>query len=227
MKIATRRNAPSTKLRVLLAEEHSLAREGLRCLIKSLPDMEVIGEVDNSKNVVKMIREKHPDLLLLTPYIPGQKGAEITRKARETDPLLRILILTSLEQAAYFKMHLKAGASGYVLNIAGSAELMRAISSVAAGSTYIDPLLAGTIFGQNGTRGRQKDLLENGLLTEREQEVLSLAARGYGNKEISGLLLLSIKTIETYKARSMERLGLTNRVELICFARHAGWLDCF
>lgn len=220
-----REKSASEKLKVLVAEHQSVVREGLRSLIASSSDLEVIGEADNGQSVEKMIREKHPDLLILNPSMPGKTGLELTKQSRDTDPLLKILILTNQEQIGYLRMLLKAGASGYILRNAGLEELMRAIRSVAAGSTYIDPILAGNFFGHNGSRVNCEEHLDKELLSKREQEVLSLCARGYSNKEISALLLLSGKTIETYKARSMEKLGLNNRVDLMQFARQAGWLD--
>ena len=215
---------PEKPLRVVLADDHAVVREGLRLLLAAQPDMEVVGLAGDGESACRVARELAPDVLVMDLSMPVLGGAEAAERVRRESPGVRVLALTVHEERAYLTKLLRAGASGYVLKRAAAADLVRAIRTVASGGTYIDPAVAEVLvdgFLGGGTT-------EDGpppALSEREEEVLVRMARGYSNKEIAAQLEISVKTVETYKARLMEKLGLRSRVDIVRYASRRGWLD--
>jgi DNA-binding NarL/FixJ family response regulator len=212
------------KIRILLADDHAIVREGLKALINSQPDMEVIGEVVDGAQALRLADELDPDVAVVDVSMPEMGGAQVTERLRAARPDRKILILTIHEDKSYLRALLAAGAAGYVLKRAAAAELVQAIRAVAGGGTYIDPSLAGGVVEdfvhpEPATEGTPLDL------SERESEVLRLIAQGYSNKEIASRLKLSVKTVETYKSRSMEKLGARSRVDIVRYAARRGWLE--
>ena len=212
-------------LRVVLADDHPIVREGLRLLVNSEADMEVVGEAHDGEDACRLAAELNPDVLVIDLSMPVVDGAEATERVRRTCPAVRVLALTVHEERPYVAQLFRAGASGFVLKRTAASELVRAVRVVAAGGTYIDPSIAtaavqtylDTSPGHEGT-GRK-------ALTEREQRVLARVAAGFSNKEIAAALGLSIKTVETYKSRAAEKLGLRTRVDIVRHAFRQGWLD--
>lgn len=217
------RPAPDV-LRIVLADDHPIVRDGLRRLINQQPDMRVVGEADDGDTACRTTRLLAPDVLVMDLSMPGLGGHDATARVRHESPEVKILVLTVYEGRQYLTQLLRAGASGYVLKRAAPGELIRAIRSVAAGGTYLDPSLASTVV--EGYLDAEKAASRDGedLLSDREREVLVSIARGFSNKEIAGNLGLSVKTIETYKARVAEKLGLRSRVEVVRYAARRGWL---
>ena len=213
----------NTKIRVLLADDHAIVREGLKALVNSQPDMEVVGEAPDGLVAVSLTAELDPDVAVVDVSMPGLGGADVTRRLRQADPGRKVLVLTVHEDKGYLRLLLDAGAAGYVLKRAAAAELVQAIRAVAAGGTYLDPALAASVV-DDFVRPAERDE-PAAELSERETAVVRLIALGYSNKEIAAQLKLSVKTVETYKTRSMEKLHIRSRVDIVRYAARRGWLE--
>lgn len=211
------------KLRVLLADDHAVVREGLKALISSQPDMEVVGEAVDGFGAVTLAHACTPDVIVIDVSMPGLSGGEATARITRELPATRVLALSVHDEAGYVRRLLEAGAVGYVLKRLAADELIAAVRSVAAGGVYLDPLVAGSVVA--GTVGKASvGAAERPSLSERETDVLRMIAQGYSNKEIATALSISVKTVETYKARAMEKLSLDSRVAIVRFAAEQGWL---
>jgi DNA-binding NarL/FixJ family response regulator len=211
---------------VVLADDHVIVREGIKTLVNAQPDMEVVGEAGSGGEVWRRVDELRPDIVIMDVSMPGENGVEATARIKTSWPDIKVLALTMHEDKAYLRGLLEAGAAGYVLKRSAADELIRAIRAVATGGTYLDPALAAAVV--DSFVGRKATVLRGDLagaaLSDRETEVLHLIARGYANKEIAARLGVSVKTVETYKARSMEKLGLDGRADIVRYALAQGWL---
>lgn len=212
-------------LRIVLADDHAVVREGLKSLINGQPDMSVVGEASDGEAACRVTVALIPDVLVMDLSMPLLGGAEATARVRRECPSVKVLALTVHEERVYLTQLLRAGASGYVLKRAVAAELVRAVRTVASGGTYIDPAMAGSLV--EGYLDGQDIATQpaHGPLSDREREVLMRIARGFSNKEIAAELELSVKTVETYKARVAEKLGLRSRVAIVRYAAEQGWLN--
>jgi DNA-binding NarL/FixJ family response regulator len=211
------------KLRILLADDHQIVREGLRSLIDSQPDMRVVGEAANGEEVLPKARELKPDVVVMDLCMPKLNGLQATERLQAACPEIKVVALTANEDESYLCQLCKAGAVGYVLKRSAGEELVAAINTVAQGGVHFEPSLAGKALARQlgGGRGDQGAA----ELSEREKEVLISLAWGYSNKEIAGQLTLSVKTVETYKVRIGEKLGLRSRTEMVQYALRRGWLN--
>jgi len=212
------------KLRVLLADDHMIVREGLKTLINGQPDMQVVGEAVNGREALKCAIELSPDLVVMDISMPEMNGVEATERLRKECPQIKIIALTIYEDISYLRQLLKAGASGYVIKRAVVEELVHAVRICAAGGSYIEPTLAGQVVSTYINRGSGLGGPSQGELSDRETQVLRLVAFGYSNKEIGAKLGISVKTVETYKVRLMGKLNLRSRVEMVRFALRQGLL---
>ena len=212
------------KLRILLADDHAIVREGLKSLINGHPDMEVVGEAADGRAVCAKANELHPDVIVMDVSMPDVNGVQATRDVRRQRPDVRVLALTVHEERSFLRDLMEAGASGYVLKRSAAEDLVHALRVVARGDMYLDPSVTAAVLGRLARTRPQRDSSDADL-SERETEVLQLIAQGHSNKEIAGRLKISIKTVETYKARSMEKLGLTGRADIVRFALQKGWLQ--
>lgn len=211
-----------SKLRIFLADDHAMVREGLKRLIESEPDLKVEGEAADGVEAVSGALRTKPDVVVLDVSMPRMNGAEATRQLHAARPEMKILALTVHEDRSYLHELLEAGASGYVLKRAAGDELIRAIRAVAAGGTYVDQRIVGNLItALVHPPNHHEAPIEK--LSDRELTVLRLIASGYTNKEIAAQLEVSVKTIETYKSRSMEKLGLRSRVDIVRVANEHGW----
>ena len=212
------------KIRDLLADDHAVVRAGLKALVDGQPDLEVVAEAGDGPTALRLAAAAKPDVAVLDFAMPGLDGAETAERLRQVSPGTRSLALTVHEDRSYLKQVLQAGASGYVLKRSAAEELIHASRAVAAGGVYLDPALAGRV-----VEGYVGEAAAGGTaaveLSDREAEVLRLIAQGFANKEIAARLGVSIKTVETYKARSMQKLGLNSRVDIIRYALGRGWLQ--
>lgn len=211
------------KLRVLLVDDHAVVREGLKRLIENEPDMDVVGEADDGRSAVARAKELRPDIAVMDVSLGAVGGAQATREVRQHCPNTKVLALTVHEDKSYVRDLLDAGASGYVLKRAAGDELIGAIRAVAGSGIYVDPRVAGKLLSSLAQAGRPTHEPRVDL-SEREAEVIRLIAQGFTNKEISAQLGISVKTVETYKARTMEKLGLRSRVDIVRVAMQRGWL---
>ena len=211
-------------VRVYLADDHAVVREGLRALITAQPDMTVVGEAGDGRTACEQVPGLRPDVVVMDVSMPGLTGSQATERLRAECPAVKVLALTVHEDKGYLRQLLTAGAAGYVLKRAAAEELVRAIRVVAAGGVYLDPSLAGKVVGGFVRRPDGGGAPDGGELSDRETEVVRLTAAGYGAKEIAAQLGLSVKTVETYKARALAKLGIEGRAAVVRYAAQRGWL---
>ena len=212
-------------MRVLLADDHPVVRGGLRGLIDAQSDMEVVGEACDGQDAVRFAIDLRPDVVVMDVSMPGFSGAEATERIRDECPHVRVLALTAHEDRGYLQLLLKAGAAGYALKRVAAEELVRAVRSVAAGKTYIDPAVAGQLIAGTTRRAGSDQVGTQAELSNREREVLRFTAQGYAVKHIAARLNVGIRTVETYKTRAMEKLGLKTRADIVRYAQQSGWLS--
>jgi DNA-binding NarL/FixJ family response regulator len=206
-------------VRIVLADDHAVVRAGMRSMLEATPGIEIVGEASNGEEAVTLARQLLPDVVVMDLSMPVLDGAEATARLTRELPDVRVLVLTSYEDRGHMTRVLDAGAAGYVLKRAATDELVRAIRAVAEGGTYVDPGLAGSIL-----RSKRTATAAATALSEREEAVLRAIAWGQSNKEIATRLGISTKTVETYKARITDKLGLRTRTEMVRFALGRGWL---
>ena len=214
----------SAKTRIVLADDHPIVLSGLRNLIQSEEDFDLVGEASDGIAASRVIRKARPDVAVIDISMPGLNGIVLTRRLVDEMPLMRVLVLTLHEDRAFVTQAMQAGARGYVLKRSAAECLVQAIRAVAIGGLYVDPAIADRMFAGQKHADRQKSSGFGLDLTEREAEVLKLVALGFTNKEIARQLDVGVKSIETYKARGAAKLGLKTRVELVRYASAQGWL---
>ena len=209
------------RIRILIADDHAVLRTGLRMLIGSQRDLDVVGEASDGDEAVRKAAALRPDVALLDISMPGSGGIKAIERIREAAPATRVVVLTMHDMQAYLRAALAAGASGYVVKRAADSALLAAIRDVHRGRTVLDPALAASVV-QSGLRRRGGTTSPATPLSQREREVLELVAQGYTNQQIADHLGLSVKTVETYRARLVEKLGLQSRAELVRYALDSG-----
>lgn len=215
-----------SKTRIVLADDHPIVLDGLRNLIRAEAEFELVGEAASGLAALKLISEQRPDIAVLDISMPELNGIVLSRRLAAELPALRVLILTLHEDRAYLNQALEAGVRGYVLKRSAVENLVQAIRTVTLGGIYVDPAISGRALG--GKRLSGNAALHRGAtpaLTERESAVLKMAALGFTNKEIASRLDIGVKSVETYKARGSEKLGLKTRAELVRYASAQGWLE--
>ena len=216
------------KIRILIADDHAVLRAGLRMLIDSQEDLEVIGEAADGAEAVEQAGVLQPDLVLMDITMPGGGGIPAIPAVLKACPKTRVLVLTMHDDATYLRATMEAGATGYLVKSAADTELLTAIRTVAAGRTFVDlPGFAqaapdALTTGQRAEPAGPRD--QPSPLSEREREVLALVAQGHTNHEVADRLRISIKTVETYRARLMEKLDLHSRADLVRYALEQGLL---
>jgi DNA-binding NarL/FixJ family response regulator len=213
------------KLRILLADDHKIVREGLRLLINSQPDMQVVGEAADGLEALKQARDLQPDVVVMDLSMPLLNGLQATERLKAEHPGIKVVALTAHEDEGYLRQLCKVGAAGYVLKRSAGDELVKAIGAVAKDGVYFEAALAGKALARQMTGAPVKNEARAAELSEREKKVLNMLAWGYSNKEIASQLSLSVKTIETYKRRIGEKLGLRSRTEMVLYALRQGWLN--
>lgn len=209
---------------VLLADDHGVVRAGLKALLDAQPDMTVVGEAEDGMTAIRLVQELKPTVLVTDLSMPGG-GMEAIREVNSLHLTTRVLVLTVHAEERYLLPVLEAGGSGYVRKASAHTDLLTAIRTVAHGEVFLDPAATKTLLrGYLGrvTSGDEIDLVE--VLSDREREVVKLTAEGYTAQQASEILSLSPKTVETYRHRAMQKLGLTNRAELVRYALRAGLL---
>ena len=207
------------KIRVLIVDDHTLVRDGIRALLSLVSDVEVVDEAENGKEALEKVRELQPDVVLMDLSMPIMGGLEATRRIRKEFPRTRVLALTQYDDSEYVIPVIEAGACGYVTKMAAFAELASAIQAANKGESFLSPSAAAALVEdcqlKTGANG-EKDSYQQ--LTDREREVLKLLAEGHTVREIADMLVVSPKTVEWYKTSLMNKLNIHNKTDLIKFA---------
>jgi len=215
-------------IRVLIADDHTLVRQGIRMLIEAQSDLQVVGEASNGNEAVTLAHELAPDLVVMDIAMPDMDGLDATRAIKRDQPDVKILVVTMHEGEDYFFKILAAGASGYVLKRAASSDLITAVRAVARGEVFLYPAVAKKLVADYLNRVQSDDQGERATLdglTTREREVLLLVAEGLSNREISERLNVSLSTVQTHYAHIAEKLNLHNRTELVKYAIRHGLIQ--
>jgi len=212
------------KLRIFLADDHMVVREGLKAMINAQPDMHVIGEAGDGQTAWQQAQECQPDVVIMDITMPNVNGVQATAQLKRACPNIKVLALSVHDDTSYLRQLLAAGATGYILKHTAAEDLIQAIRMVAAGGVYLDPALASHVVAGYVRVPSKAGELFGAELSEREAEVVQRIAHGHSNKEIANQLNLSVKTVETYRARAMEKLGLESRAALVRYALERGWL---
>jgi DNA-binding NarL/FixJ family response regulator len=209
-------------LRVVLADDHAMVRQGIRQFLEEEPDIAVVAEAADGQEALRLVGQHHPDVAILDVQMPGMTGVEVTREIRSRFPEIRILVLTAYDDDPYVFALLRAGADGYILKSAQAEDLVRALRSVASGQTALSPEIARKVVQQvaapAGAAGQAEPL------TDREIEVLRLTARGMTNKEIGRQLDISARTVQGHLANIYGKLGVYSRTEAVTEALRRGWI---
>jgi DNA-binding NarL/FixJ family response regulator len=214
------------KIRILLADDHAVLRAGLRMMLGSQTDMEVVGEAADGEEALQRIREALPDIAIIDITMPGLGGLQVVRRIKDDFPDTKVVMLTVHDDEAYLFKALRVGAAGYVPKKAADTELLTAIRAVHKGEVFVHfsmtKLLVGDLF--HGGKAAEASKNAGQRLSGREREVLRLIAMGYTNQQVADRLYLSVKTVETYKARLVEKLELKGRADLVRYALEEGIL---
>jgi len=212
------------KTRVLLAEDHTIVRKGLRSLLDKETGIKVVEEAEDGREAILKAEELHPDVVVMDIAMPGLNGLEATRQIKKRFPDIKIIILTMHANEEYILQSLKAGASGYLVKKAVPVELISAINAVHKGNSFLSPSISRTVIDEYVRRSKEISEGEEGFeqLTVREREVLQLIAEGRKTREIAELLYISIKTVETHRAHIMNKLDIHSTAELTRYAIRKG-----
>jgi len=212
------------RLRILLADDHGVLRAGLKALLNAQLDLEVVAEAETADQAVELAHRLKPELAIVDVRMPGG-GLEALQQMKAALPTLKVLVLSQYDDPAYLHQALAAGASGYALKHAAGQELLHAIRTVARGEVYLHPTLARIIVEESWGPRAPAESFHVQSLSERETQVLRLITLGYTTKEIAEELSISIRTVETYKQRFIDKLGLQGRVALVRYALEHGLLN--
>jgi DNA-binding NarL/FixJ family response regulator len=211
------------KIKVLIVDDHTLVRDGIRALLALVADVKVVGEAANGKEALEKVKKLAPDVVLMDLAMPIMSGLESTRRIRKRFPGTKVLALTQYEDREYIVPTIEAGARGFVSKTAAFAELASAIQAVYQGGSFLSPIAAAAVVEECqqkvATEG-ETDSYQN--LTDREREMLKLVAEGYTAREIADMLVISLRTVETHKTNLMKKLNIHNKADLIRFAIRKG-----
>jgi DNA-binding NarL/FixJ family response regulator len=209
------------KIHVLLIEDHTMVRQGLRRLLEMNPDVRIVGEVGNGRAALDAVERLRPAVAIMDIGLPGLNGIEVTRQLARVAPETKVLILSMHADEAYVRQSLQAGATGYLLKDADEQDLQRAVMALSAGGSYFSPAVSKLVLEGYLSQGRQTGD-ELGVLSDREREVLQLVAEGKSNKQVAHALDVAVSTVESHRKHIMEKLNLHNTAEMVRFAVRKG-----
>ena len=213
-------------IRVLVVDDHTIVRDGVRALLALAGDIEVVGEAANGREALDMVRQLAPDVVLMDVAMPILGGLEATRRICKEFPAVRVLVLTQYDDREYVFPLIEAGASGFLSKTAASSELTSAIRHVHQGESYLSPSVAKLMVEERQQEAAVRDRSDPyDQLTDREREVLKLVAEGYTTQEIADMLVISPKTVEGHKSSLMNKLNIHNRLDLFKYALRRGLID--
>lgn len=210
------------KIKVLVVDDHAIVREGVKMVLETDAELQVVGEAASGEEAIDLVRELTPDVVVMDIGMPGLSGFEATRRIRESRPEVNVLALTVHDSEAYVFQMLQAGAVGYVLKRAAAPEVIRAVKAAHRGEALLHPSVAKLLIQDYLTRAERGEEVTYDKVSEREREILKLIAEGLTNKEIAEKLFLSVKTVQAHRANLMRKLGLHDRVELVKYALRKG-----
>jgi DNA-binding NarL/FixJ family response regulator len=209
------------RIRILLADDHAVVRQGFKMILGAQPDMEIVGEAGNGREVIELAEKLRPDVVVMDVAMPELNGIEATRRVTEAVPHTRVIALSMHKDSVYVREVLRAGARGYLLKDSGAGDLVSAVRAIAQGEGYLSPAVSNAVL--DDYRRHVTNPID--LLSTREREVLQMLAEGKTNKEIAGILNLSVYTVDAHRGRIMEKLNLHSINELVRFAVRNGLID--
>jgi two-component system response regulator NreC len=208
-----------SSIRILLADDHGVVRKGLRFILEQEPEMKVIGEACDGREVVKMAEEQTPDVVIMDIGMPKLNGIEATAQIVKRNPDIGVIFLSMHSDESYLLRALTAGAKGYLLKDSAETDLVRAVQAVASHKSFFSPAIANTLLEDYLRQLKQRGMQDSyDLLTEREKEILQLIAEGKSNKDVAAMLNISVYTVETHRTHIMQKLNLHNMAEIVLFA---------
>ncbi len=214
------------KIRILIADDHVVVREGTRQILEQEPDLEVVAEASDGEEAVRLVGSVKPDVAMLDIAMPGLDGIEATRRIRKLYPSIPVLILSAYDDDEFVFNLLEAGAAGYLLKSVRARELVSAVRAVHAGESVLHPLIARKVLNRfAATSKQQRGQKVTEVLTEREREVLNLATRGLSNQDIATNLCLSLRTVQTHLSNIFNKLQVSSRTEAVVRAIKEGWIN--
>lgn len=211
------------KIRIILAEDHTIVRKGIRVLLDEEADIEVVGEAENGQEAIDLVEEFLPDLILIDNTMPILNGLEATRQIKKRFPNVKILVLTMHTTTEYVSQFLQAGASGYLVKQTAPKELVRAIRAIYQGDSFLSPAISKVViegYLQQEIKSTPSDMYET--LTSRERQILQMITEGLSNREIAGKLYLSVKTVNNHRTNLMDKLNIHNTAKLVKYAIRKG-----
>jgi len=214
------------KIRILIADDHTIFRQGLKMLLEQENDLEVVGEAGDGAETIKLAKKLKPDIALLDIAMPKMDGIEVAKKLKKILPQLKVIVLTSYADDQFLFEFLKLGVSGFVLKDSASQELIYSIRKTKEGMAFLDPSVSKKVMEKfTQVTGGKKDFINYGKLSDREKEVLQLVAEGKSTKEVAGKLYISPKTVENHRANIMKKLDIHDRMGLTKYALRLGLID--
>jgi len=210
------------RVKVLVVDDHAVVREGIKMVLGSDPELEVVGEASSGEEAIEKVRELEPSVVVMDIGMPGLSGFEATRRIKQSHPDVKVLALTVHDSEAYVFQMLQAGATGYVVKRAPAADVISAVKEAYRGEAVLHPSVAKLLIRDYLSRVEKGEEASYDLLSDREREILKLIAEGETNKEIAEMLFLSIKTVQAHRANLMRKLGMHDRTELVKYAIRKG-----